>query len=205
MRTATENDLIRLAGQFEAAALVLRSAPNCACPRACKSKAAHAAKVAREAAGFTGVSGGAGRSGDVANPTLNAVIGWHGGLKRHVGPEWWQEGISRDVALASGAVSDLILLVSELGMVTSTDPVELTKNGQGTCPACDRFCSGAVNDRLVSGLCDTDYRAWKRAGCPERFGFINQRRVESHRCKHPTTRWLGGVTSCVLCGEELAS
>jgi hypothetical protein len=217
LRRATESETLRVAGQLEAGLTILRDKPNCACVEtrknadgelhevpACRSKLDHALRVAREAAGFL-KSGPGGRSSDVPNPTLAALIGRSGVLKDHRGPEWWQDRMGRDVALVSGAFADLIVLVAELGTVTSTDPRALTKTGQGTCPACDHFCSGAVNDRLVSGLCDTDYRAWCRAGRPERFQWINQRRAENGKCKHPSVRWSQGVERCTLCNEPVAA
>lgn len=216
MRTATESDVLRLAGQLEAAALVLREKPNCACKTvrrnqagelveipACKSKTDHALRVARQAAGFIGSSGPGSHGGDIADPTLAVILQWDKRGRRHMSPEWWHERISRDAALASAAIADLIVVISELGLVTSTDPKELTKNGQGTCPACDRFCSGAVNDRLISGLCDTDYRAWLRAGRPERFEFVQSRRLENGKCKHPSTIWHQGETVCRVCGQPV--
>lgn len=190
MKLADESDTLRLAAQMDAGISILRDKPNCACVEtrknadgelyeapACKSKVDHALRVARQAAGFINQSG-SGRSSDVPNPVLLALIGRDGGLKGHRGPEWWQDRISRDTALISGALADLMVLVAELGTVTATDPRSLTKTGQGTCPCCDYFCSGAVNDRLRSGFCDTDYRAWRRAGCPDRFQFIQSRKAQ---------------------------
>lgn len=155
--------------------------------KACKTRLDHALRVARQAAGFSHAANGGGRNTDTPNPVLAAVQalelvdysrhGKHKGWKRHVAPEWWQERIQRNTALIAGALADLVVIVSELGKITTTDPKDLGKNGQGTCPCCDTFCSGAVNDRLVAGMCFTDYRAWDRAGRPERYYWIRDRRA----------------------------
>lgn len=48
----------------------------------------------------------------------------------------------------------------------------------GLCDACKRWVAGTPVDRLRSGYCDTDYRAWIRAGRPERIAFNAARRRE---------------------------
>lgn len=189
MRRATEADTERLAGELESAAQLLRMKAECKCFEyskndageivpvpACRTRVDHALRVARQAAGFMGSSGGPSRGSDVANPTLAAIIDYRGNVKGHHGPEWWQHRIGRDTGLIGGALADLLVIVAELGRVTKTKPGDLRKNGQGVCPICDHFCSGAVNDRLVAGFCDTDYRAWRRAGTPDRFYFTHERR-----------------------------
>lgn len=47
----------------------------------------------------------------------------------------------------------------------------------GYCNACGRWVEGTSADRLRSGYCDTDYRAWLRAGRPDRFTFERQRQA----------------------------
>lgn len=190
MKLADESDLLRLASQLEAAVQIIRGEPNCKCTvmrkneqgewekaAACKSKAHHAIRVARQASGFMRSSGGGTRAGGISKPTEASVFRGDA-LRDHGGPEWWHHNLSRDAALVSAGISHLILMVAELGKVTKTDPKELSKNGQGECPVCATFCSGAYNDRLVAGFCDTDYRAWDRAGRPERAPWIRRRKRE---------------------------
>jgi hypothetical protein len=195
MRRSTEKDTHRLRGQTEAAWVLLGKPSDCKCTegveeiegelvpvKACTTKLDHALRVARQAAGYEKASGGANRGTDTPNPVLAAVQALelldgkkHVGWKAHVSPEWWHERIMRDTSLISGAVADLVVIVSELAKITATDPKDLGKNGQGTCPACDYFCSGALDDRLRSGFCDTDYRAWLREGRPDRYEFTQRR------------------------------
>lgn len=194
MRRANESDVLKLAGQMDAAASSLRKSTNCQCVTrkldddgllvetvGCKTKLEHAQRVARQAAGFEKSSDSSNRGGDTPNPTLAAVVGMakqDGTWKPHMGPDWWHHRLLLCTQIMNAALGELLTLVGDLGKVTTTMPKDLTKNGQGTCPACDTFCSGAVNDRLIAGLCDTDYRAWKRAGCPERFRWVQHRRGE---------------------------
>lgn len=191
MKLAGESDLLRLAAQLEAAATIIRSQPNCSCSvtrkneegewedvSACASKAHHAVRVARQASGFIRSAGGGGsRPSGVSKPTEASVFKGDE-LRGRDGPEWWHYRLSRDAMLASRGIADLIEVVAELGKVTKTDPKALTKTGQGDCPVCDAFCSGAAGDRLVAGFCDTDYRAWCRAGRPERAPWVRARRLE---------------------------
>lgn len=193
MRRANETDVLKLAAQLEAVAAILRKQPSCSCQEtrylddgtlallpACKSMTDHMLRVARQAAG-PGRNPSNGRSGDIANPTLAAVIAQaklDGSWKAHMGPDWWRESILGNTSVAVTALANLVILHNDLGRVTSTDPKDLSKNGQGVCAVCGVFCSGAHNDRLVSAMCDTDYRAWCRAGRPDRFDFIRSRRAE---------------------------
>lgn len=48
--------------------------------------------------------------------------------------------------------------------------------GSGYCLACEDFASGAENDRLRAGFDVKCYRAWMRAGQPERGAWIRQRK-----------------------------
>lgn len=202
MRRASEKDVRKLHAQASAVWELIERDSDCKCTegiaendegemvpvKACRSKLDHALRVARQAAGYEKASGGAGRGSDTPNPVLAAVQALelvdptrngkpHVGWKRHVAPEWWQERILRDTALISGALADLVVIVSELAKITATDPKDLGKNGQGTCKACDVFCSGAVDDRLKSDFCATDYQAWRRAGFPDRFVWTRERRA----------------------------
>lgn len=58
------------------------------------------------------------------------------------------------------------------------DPVPV---GTGECQACGRFCrpdKDRPGNRLRSGLCPTDYRAWLRAGQPQRNEWVRTRRTD---------------------------
>lgn len=48
----------------------------------------------------------------------------------------------------------------------------------GVCLACYRDVTGTPIDRLRSGYCPTCYRAWLRAGKPDRFRFERERRQQ---------------------------
>jgi hypothetical protein len=45
-------------------------------------------------------------------------------------------------------------------------------SGAGACLACGRWVHGTADDRLRSGMCEAHYRAWCRAGRPERGAFF---------------------------------
>jgi len=51
--------------------------------------------------------------------------------------------------------------------------------GTGYCRACDRQASGSGNDRLRGGYCPSCYRAWRRAGQPDRSEFEAARRAKA--------------------------
>ena len=44
--------------------------------------------------------------------------------------------------------------------------------GAGACLACGRWVHGTAEDRLRSGMCEAHYKAWCRAGRPERGAFM---------------------------------
>lgn len=53
--------------------------------------------------------------------------------------------------------------------------------GAGDCLACDRVVTGAPNDRLRAGYCEACYRAWDRAGRPDRAAFERTREAAPNR------------------------
>lgn len=164
MRHVTRQDLDRLAGQLTALGSLMRLDPGCKCK--CKTKAEHAHHVAKNTYGAPGSNLGAGRSpkGDHADPTFAAVD------NPDPTDSWWDD-LSVYAHGASRFAQELARLVADLGTITSTSPKELSATGSGDCMACGRYCSGSVNDRLVAGMCDTDYRRWCRHGRPDRFEF----------------------------------
>lgn len=59
----------------------------------------------------------------------------------------------------------------------STIATRATMGGAGACLACHTDVSGAAHDRLRSGYCAACYRAWDRAGRPERAVWERERRA----------------------------
>lgn len=57
--------------------------------------------------------------------------------------------------------------IDRLATIHRTDP-------SGRCLCCDRWVEGTANDRLRAGYCEKDYRAWLRAGKPDRVMFERQ-------------------------------
>lgn len=68
-------------------------------------------------------------------------------------------------------------------------PVEpsLLPAGAGECVCCGHWCTGQARrtgvepDRVRAGFCDACYRAWLRAGRPERSAFVLERRDQAAR------------------------
>lgn len=52
----------------------------------------------------------------------------------------------------------------------------------GDCVCCSRYCSGAANDRLRSGLCDACRKSWTRSGKERGEWMLERRRslIEEH-------------------------
>lgn len=48
--------------------------------------------------------------------------------------------------------------------------------GQGNCAACDRWVTGTPTDRIKANYCEACFKAWHRAGCPDRAAFERGRR-----------------------------
>lgn len=90
-------------------------------------------------------------------------------------------GIDRRLAAALAeaeqATSHLGSLIKDITHhAADVDPVPV---GTGYCQACNRFCrpdKARPGNRLRSGLCPTDYRAWLRAGQPHHNDWIRTRR-----------------------------
>ena len=54
----------------------------------------------------------------------------------------------------------------------------------GPCQCCGRQVAGTEKDRMRSGLCEADYKAWCRDGRPERAPWIEQRRQKVGEKEH---------------------
>lgn len=72
-----------------------------------------------------------------------------------------------------GALSHRLDLIDDL---SSPTPAHETA-GTGYCQACGRHCSGSGEDRLRSGYCPADFKAWCRDGRTDRATFERGRRV----------------------------
>lgn len=179
MRRVTPADLGRLASQLTNLGALMSADPKCAC--GCKTKADHAHRVAKNAHGATGSSGGDGRSpkGDHSDPTYAAF------MKPNPSDQWLDQ-LSSASNLAVVVVTSLAEQVHFLGTITSTSPKELSATGSGDCAACGEFCSGAVNDRLRSGFCNPCRMAYRRAGSPDRHVFMRDRRAFLAEAKQHT-------------------
>lgn len=196
MRRANETDAKKLRTRMVAAFDLMYLDSTCKCTegfdlddddvlvpvKACRTRLDHALRVARQAAaGFNPSGAERTHGGSIPNPVLAAVIAQakkDGTWRSHMTEDWWYDQILSLVAVLNTAAGNLTILCLDLAKITATDPKDLGKNGQGSCPVCDTFCSGAVDDRLIAGLCDTDYRAWTRAGRPDRFRWVQERRGE---------------------------
>ena len=104
--------------------------------------------------------GGSGGHGD---PTLGAVMAneqmarmlddLHAELERAV----------------SSTVHAFRLATSIVG--ATVPPAEAEAPGAGHCQRCNVWVSGSASDRIKSGYCERCYKAWQRAGNPDRAQF----------------------------------
>lgn len=112
------------------------------------------------------------RSSDVATPTERAA------LNPHPNP---YEGI--DVRL-EGCISTLwtvagITEATIQALVAHAGDDDQLPAGSGTCECCGRVVRSDLKegDRLKAGYCEACYRAWDRAGRPDRFEWVRVRRL----------------------------
>lgn len=104
--------------------------------------------------------GGNGGHGD---PTLGAVIA-NEQMSRMV------SDVSAELERAQSAVGHLFrLLTSMIGQTVA--PAEADPPGAGHCQRCSTWVSGSSTDRIKSGYCERCYKAWQRAGNPDRVQF----------------------------------
>lgn len=93
--------------------------------------------------------------------------------------EW--AGVDSRLASALFLASRSATLVESLvkNICHHAEDLDRVPVGTGECQACGRFCrpdGKHPGNRLRSGLCPTDYRAYLRAGQPDRGYWIHQRR-----------------------------
>lgn len=123
---------------------------------------------------------GGSRGTDPTSSTERAA-GLGGDPKKAHKPSRW---VGVDVRLAAAyataakATKDLDNLIADI--VQHAEDLDYVPVGTGECQACGRFCrpdKAKPGNRLRSGLCPTDYRAWLRANQPVRTEWVRQRRL----------------------------
>jgi hypothetical protein len=159
---------------------------------------------ARHAATDAYAGGANAGSNTVSNPTEAAVIRNAGGRITHddhgreiFTPDTWDEGSdpTRDAIAEFFAelaeAHGLIRRLARRQQYLSTDherAIPRASTPAGNCQCCDTLCTGAVDDKLISGYCKKCRNAWEHAGYPDRVEF-----QRDHALKHPDTH--GGPTA----------
>ncbi len=146
---------------------------SCSCK--CRSRIEHALRVAQQAYTFIASrsSGGPQGKGSHSDPTFTLMAAGLPEDGRTVDASTlWLEQLSYAVEKALPAMLDLQRMVLLLGHIESSNPSAPT--GSGYCQVCDAICAGGM-DRLKSNLCESCYKAWTRAGRPDRATFKRDR------------------------------
>lgn len=197
---ATADDCRRLINQLEAAVKILKGSHKgipwvCAC--GCPDKLRHAHHVARSANTLFRARGeGRSGKGGHGDPTANAALD-----DRPDATALWLAHLSDAVRTTATSLSNLTLLTHEIGSITISTPYTAGRGGQGNCEVCDHIAPGTDTDRLRSGFCGACYKAWDRAGRPDRAQFKRDRRVvlaaakEAARTGKPLGTWGHALTS----------
>jgi hypothetical protein len=86
---------------------------------------------------------------------------------------WWKEPsdphhkLTTEAAAALRTMTDAwVTLLARLDAIEDRSEKSKHSNPGGACIVCGRWVEGTAEDRLRRSMCDTDYRAWKRAGEP---------------------------------------
>jgi len=108
----------------------------------------------------SGGSDGPSGSGDHGDPVLGAVMA-NELVRRTV------LGAVADLERAESLVAGALRAFGNVA-AQSVPPADADPPGAGHCQRCGRWVSGSDGDRIRSGMCEADYRAWKRAGSPDR-------------------------------------
>lgn len=104
--------------------------------------------------------GGSGGHGD---PTLGAVMA-NEQMARML------DDLHKELERAvSSTVHAFRLATSIVG--ATVPPAEAEAPGAGHCQRCNVWVSGSASDRIKSGYCERCYKAWQRAGNPDRAQF----------------------------------
>ena len=104
--------------------------------------------------------GGNGGHGD---PTLGAVMA-NEQMTRML------DDLRAELERAQSAVVHAFRLASSIAAQTVA-PVEADPPGAGHCQRCAVWVAGTAKDRIKSGYCERCYKAWQRAGNPDRVLF----------------------------------
>jgi hypothetical protein len=104
--------------------------------------------------------GGNGGHGD---PTLGAVMA-NESMGRML------DDLHAELERAQSSMVHAFRLASSIAAQTVA-PAEAEPPGAGHCQRCDRWVSGSASDRVKSGWCERCYKAWQRAGNPDRAAF----------------------------------
>ena len=104
--------------------------------------------------------GGSGGHGD---PTLGAVMA-NEQMARML------DDLHAELERAVSATVHAFRLASSIAAQTVT-PAEAEAPGAGHCQRCNVWVSGSSSDRIKSGYCERCYKAWQRAGNPDRAEF----------------------------------
>ncbi|MFM7063950.1 MAG: hypothetical protein ACKO04_10740, partial [Actinomycetes bacterium] len=104
--------------------------------------------------------GGGGGHGD---PTLGAVMA-------NEQTSRMLSDLCAELERAESALMHAFRLSSSLAS-SVVAPAEAEPAGAGHCQRCDVWVSGSATDRIKSGYCERCYKAWRRAGNPDRSTF----------------------------------
>ena len=104
--------------------------------------------------------GGNGGHGD---PTLGAVMA-NEQMTRML------DDLAAELERAQSAMVHAFRIASSMAAQTVA-PAEAEAPGAGHCQRCNVWVSGSSSDRIKSGYCERCYKAWQRAGNPDRAEF----------------------------------
>jgi hypothetical protein len=101
-----------------------------------------------------------GTGGGHGDPTLGAVMA-NEQTARMV------DDLRAELERAESAIMHAFRLASSLASAVVA-PAEADPPGAGHCQRCAVWVAGTANDRIKSGYCERCYKAWQRAGNPDR-------------------------------------
>jgi hypothetical protein len=104
--------------------------------------------------------GGNGGHGD---PTLGAVMA-NEQMTRML------DDLAAELERAQSAIIHAFRLATSI-VGQTVAPAEAEAPGAGHCQRCSVWVSGSSSDRIKSGYCERCYKAWQRAGNPDRVVF----------------------------------
>lgn len=104
-----------------------------------------------------------GTSGGHGDPTLGAVM-----AREQTGR--MVDDMHAELERAESAIMHAFRLASSLAALTVA-PAEAEAPGAGHCQRCQEWVPGTARSRIKSGYCERCYKAWQRAGNPDRAKF----------------------------------